>query len=126
MPRTTNFRLSLAVACLIALVGALPPHSYPQETTRPEAELRLFVSPDEGSEVVASIERKMKFVPVADLVGTDGTKWYLVRLDNGATGWLKEPTGEAAKNLESYFKPVPPTISLSTGKDVSSRAGAPS
>jgi predicted aspartyl protease len=119
LPRRDLFRLTLAVACICGSLGgtATPGRTEGSSTTGPER--RLFIAPDENSEIAARIDGKTGYVPVAVVVGSDGATWYLVRSDAGATGWFKESNSDAAKKLESYFKPVSVAISFPNSRDAS-------
>ncbi len=46
--------------------------------------------------------------PLAETVGADGVKWFLVQTKHGSTGWIKSGDAETAKKIESYFKSLPP------------------
>ncbi|HEY7167739.1 MAG TPA: aspartyl protease family protein [Candidatus Binatia bacterium] len=122
MPSSRTLRLTFIASALAACLNVTASHAG-QESSAAKTELRLFVSPDENSAIVATIDRQSVYAPVADIVGADGAKWYLIKSDGGATGWLKESNSEAAKQLESYFKPVPVIISSPTSRETSSRSG---
>jgi predicted aspartyl protease len=82
---------------------------------------------DESSEIVATLNKQQRYIPLAEATGIGGAKWYLVRTDTGAVGWIKKSNEEEVKNLDSYFKPVPVELSLPKPADVpSSRPGSPS
>jgi len=98
------------------------------ETETPQvSEARLFVTADESSEIVATLSKQQAYVPLAEARGIDGAKWYLVRTDTGAVGWMKKSNEEEIKKLDSYFKPVPVDLLFPKPADVpSSRSGSPS
>jgi len=83
-------------------------------------EARLFVAADESSEVLATFNTDERYVPLAEILGSDGNKWYLIKLKSGATGWMKESDREVAQKLDSYFKPVPVDLSFPQPRDLPS------
>ena len=88
-------------------------------------ESKLFVAADESSEVVATFTKQERYVPLAETLGRDGARWYLIKIDSGATGWMKENDKEAAQKLESYFKPLSAEQSFPRLREVpSSSSGA--
>jgi predicted aspartyl protease len=90
------------------------------------SEAKLFVAADEASEVLATFKKQERYAPLAEILGSDGTKWYLIRIDTGVTGWMKESDKEAARKLDSYFKPVPIELSFPQPRDPpSSSASSP-
>jgi predicted aspartyl protease len=84
------------------------------------SEIKLFVAADESSEVVATFNKRERYVPLAEATGIDGAKWYLVKFETGATGWIKETDKEETKKLASLFKPVPLELSFPKPKEISS------
>src|SRR5205085_5291116 len=97
LTRRNLFRLTLAAVCVSGwLAGAATP-ARTEGSSASDPELRLFIAPDENSEIAARIDGKTGYVPVAGVVGSDGARWYLVRSDAGATGWFKESNSDAAK-----------------------------
>jgi hypothetical protein len=56
-------------------------------------------------------------VALAETSGIDGAKWYLVKAETGATGWIKEPDKDEAKKLDSQFKTFSVELSLPKSRD---------
>jgi len=106
-------------------LAALGDASEGQPTQASEA--KLFVAADESSEVVSTFKKQERYVPLGETLGTDGVKWYLIKIDSGAMGWMKESNKEAAQKLDSYFKPVPVELSFPQPRELpSSPPGSPS
>jgi Aspartyl protease len=118
MPQRQTVRLRFVALCLCGCIGVS--NSWAEESAPTPNGLRLFIAPDDNSEIVTTIQADSAFVPIGDLVGGDGAKWFLVRSEAGATGWLKDSNGDVAKRVSNYFKPVPVTISLTDGTETSS------
>ena len=75
-----------------------------RQPTNTVSDIRLFTVPDEASQQVAVFKTDGSLVPLAETIGGDGLKWYLVKTKSGITGWLKGgESGEAAR-IESFFR----------------------
>jgi clan AA aspartic protease (TIGR02281 family) len=89
----------------------------------PSAELVLYLGPDESSAVVTSVKREQTLSPVAETLGAEGAKWYLVKTNTGVVGWIKKSDSDESKKLEEFFRarPVaPPAINISDPPSASS------
>jgi predicted aspartyl protease len=124
----TPSAIAISVFVLFLCINADKGQSYASETETSHVNAtHLFVSADESSEIVATLNKQQRYVPLAEATGVDGGKWYLVKTDTGAVGWMKKSNEEEVKKLDSYFKPVPVELSFPKAADVtSSRAGSPS
>jgi predicted aspartyl protease len=78
----------------------------PDASLSEASELKLFVTADESSDVLATFTTAERYVPLAEILGADGNKWYLIKLESGVTGWMKEGDKAVAQKLDTYFKPV--------------------
>jgi len=101
------------------LLGAAPDQSLNEGS-----EFKLFITADESSDVLATVRTTARYVPLAEMLGGDGNKWYLIKLESGVTGWMKEGDKEVAQKLDAYFSPVPVGDSFPQSKDVSPLTGA--
>jgi clan AA aspartic protease (TIGR02281 family) len=70
----------------------------------PSLELVLYARPDESSAVIASVKREETFSAVAETLGGEGARWYLIKTSTGAVGWIKKTDSEESKKLEEFFK----------------------
>ena len=75
-------------------------------------ELKLFLTADESSEIVAIVNERQRYIPVAEVTGADGAKWYLIKTDAGLMGWIKRSNQEVSQKVDHYFKPVPIELSF--------------
>ncbi|HTN72035.1 MAG TPA: aspartyl protease family protein [Methylomirabilota bacterium] len=110
---------------LLALLKAAAAQSDASELAPPQTNaVRLFLSADESSEVVATLKNQEPYVPLAETSGMDGVKWYLVKAQTGVTGWIKETDKEEAKKLDSHFKTLAVELSFSRPRELSSSPSA--
>ena len=89
-------------------------------------ELKLFVGANESSDVLATFKTTERYIPLAEILGEDGNKWYLIKLASGTTGWMKEGDKGVAAKLDTYFKPVSIGDSFPQSKDVTHATGTSS
>ena len=84
----------------------------PQEPLRQTSETQLFTGPDDSTPVLEAIQKGEVLSPMAETVGTGGTRWYLVLSKSGAIGWIKADNSDESKKLEAFFKSLPnePTV----------------
>jgi predicted aspartyl protease len=80
------------------------PGASASQSFHPSLELTLYARPDESSAIVASVKRGEAFSAVAEIVGGEGAKWYLIKTNTGAVGWIKKDDSEESKRLEEFFK----------------------
>lgn len=80
------------------------------------SEIQLFIAPDESSAVIATLNPDDELSPVADILIGEGIRWYLVKVKNGAIGWIKRKNTEELRKIEKFFKslPVEPSLPVST------------
>ncbi|MGE5306513.1 MAG: retroviral-like aspartic protease family protein [Alphaproteobacteria bacterium] len=67
-------------------------------------QIRLFTGPDESSQQIEVSKFDGPLVPVAETIGSEGVKWYLVKTKNGATGWIKGGESDEAARIEAFFR----------------------
>jgi len=113
--------ISTALFLLFTCVNAFDANGDASDAeTSKASEAKLFATADESSEVLATFQKQERYVPLAEILGSDGTKWYLIKIDTGAIGWMKESDKEAARKLDSYFRPVPVELSSPPPRDLPS------
>jgi clan AA aspartic protease (TIGR02281 family) len=67
-------------------------------------QIRLFTAPDEFSQQMEVSKSDGSLAPVAETIGSEGVKWYLVKTKNGTTGWIKGGESDEAARIETFFK----------------------
>jgi predicted aspartyl protease len=88
------------------------------------SEIRLFTAPDEASAVVAILTSGDEISPLADTLGSENLRWYLVKAKNGAVGWIKNSDTDESRKLEKFFKSLPAETSFPASSVVPSSSAA--
>ncbi len=121
----------LRIAALV-LAGSLAYHPPARAQSQLNAELikepsqvRLLTAPDETSPAAAVVARdEVILSPTAQVLGTGGVKWYLVKAKNGIAGWITAGDVDAGSTLERVFKPIPAELSISSPVEIPSSAAS--
>lgn len=93
------------------------------EIIRDPSQVRLLTAPDETSPAAAVVARdEVVLSPTAQVLGTGGVKWYLVKTKNGVVGWITAGDVDAGSTLERVFKSVPTELSISSPVEIPSSA----
>lgn len=83
-------------------------------------QVHLLTAPDETSVPLATVPRdEILPTPVAQVLGTGGVKWYLVKTRGGIVGWMSAADSDTSGRLESFFKSLPAELSISLPRDIS-------
>jgi len=89
------------------------------EITRDISQVQLLTAPDQSSAPVATVPRdEILASPVAQVLGTGGVKWYLVKTRGGIVGWMSADDSDASGRLESFFKSLPAELSISSPSEI--------
>jgi predicted aspartyl protease len=62
--------------------------------------------------VVAIVKSSDEIAPLADTLGGENSRWYLVKAKNGTVGWIRNSNTDESKKLEKFFKSLPAEPSL--------------
>jgi hypothetical protein len=105
-------RVARLAACLILVSALRISPAWTQSNsgsaaTQPPLRIQVYVSADETSETVGVISPGESITPLAEVQGTGGLKWYLVRIKTGAVGWIKQSDDDHAKKVDTFFKSLP-------------------
>lgn len=103
--------LRLLFAALLVVLFAPPPAGAqtdrPRRPLKATAEIRLFAAPDDSSPPMESVKPDDALLPMAETIGSQGSKWYLVKTQRGVHGWIKAGDSDEAKRIEGFFKSSP-------------------
>jgi Aspartyl protease len=112
---TMNLPLGLPVVSILTLcltasedIRAASSH----QASREESETQIFATPDESSLPVESVKDGESLLPLAEMMGSGGLKWFMVKSRNGNVGWIKAGDNNAAKRVEGHFRSLPNEISV--------------
>jgi aspartyl protease family protein len=78
-----------------------------QQVSAEQSEVQVFTAPDESSLLVESVKDGEPLSPMAEMRGTGGSKWFMVRTKNGNVGWIKAGDNNAAKKVDGHFRSLP-------------------
>jgi hypothetical protein len=102
--------LGLAFIFLSALLLCAPPNApaaSSQQVSAEQPDVQVFTAPDESSLLVESVKDGESLSPLAEMKGTGGLKWFMVKTRNGNVGWIKAGDNNAAKKVDSHFRSLP-------------------
>ena len=107
--------LGLTVVSILILCLTSPPDARAassRQVSREQTEVQIFATPDESSLLVESVKDGESLLPLAEMTGTGGLKWFMVKTRNGNVGWIKAGDNNAAKRLDGHFRSLPNEISM--------------
>jgi predicted aspartyl protease len=110
-----NLPLGLTVVSILTLcliVSADIRIASSQQVSKEKNETQLFATPDESSLLVESVKDGQSLLPLAEMTGTGGFKWFMVKTGNGNVGWIKAGDNTAAKRVEGHFRSLPNEVSV--------------
>lgn len=99
---TATTSAAILLLILIPFVGAQT--AFIRQPLKVTSRLRLFTAPDESSPQIKAPETDDTLSPVAETIGSGGTKWYLVKTRSGIVAWIKAGASDEAKRTEDFFK----------------------
>jgi hypothetical protein len=97
-----------------------------QQVSREETEVQIFATPDASSLLVESVKDGESLLPLAEMTGTGGLKWFMVKTRNGNVGWIKAASSTAAKRVDDHFRSLPNEISVIRSSSKPESASKPS
>jgi predicted aspartyl protease len=77
------------------------------ETSAEQTGVEVFTSPDESSLVVESVKDGQSLLPLAEITGASGLKWFRVKTATGNIGWIKAGDNNTAKTIDEHFRSLP-------------------
>src|SRR3990172_927298 len=108
--------VTVLAACLVLYHHSTRAQSQSDaEIKRDIFQVQLLTAPDETSAPVATVPRdEILSSPVAQVLGTGGVKWYLVKTRGGIVGWMSAEDSDASGELKSFFKSLSAEWSFSS------------
>lgn len=65
---------------------------------------RLFTAPDDSSTQLGAPQLGDTLYPIAETIGSEGSRWYLVKTQSGVVAWIKAGDSTDAKRTEELFR----------------------
>ena len=103
------------ISTISALFLTAPPDARgasSQQVSAEQTQVQVFATPDESSLLVESVKDGESLLPLAEMMGTSGLKWFMVRTKNGNAGWIKAGDNHAAKKVDGHFRSLPKESSV--------------
>jgi predicted aspartyl protease len=116
--------LASLVMCFVGNFVIGEPSDGHAASTALMSEVELFTSPDENSELIEAIRDSGSLVPIAEMIGAGGKKWFMVKSRSGNVGWIMASDTAAAKKVDDHFRALPKEI-YSIGPAVTPSSDAP-
>ena len=104
---TMTLPLRLAFIFISVLFLSAPPDAPAASSQQVQSEVQVFTAPDESSLLVESVKDGEPLSPMAEMRGTGGSKWFMVKTRNGNIGWIKAGDNNAAKKVDGHFRSLP-------------------
>ncbi|HWO40289.1 MAG TPA: aspartyl protease family protein [Candidatus Eisenbacteria bacterium] len=100
----------LYVACLASCLLASDAESQPLviQTGADAGSIVIHLGPDESSPPAGFLKRGESATPIAESIGPQGLRWYLIESRRGVIGWVKKADADTIADVEKAFRPVPP------------------
>jgi hypothetical protein len=111
--------LGLTVVSILILCLTSPPDARAassRQVSREQTEVQIFATPDESSLLVESVKDGESLLPLAEMIGTGGVKWFMVKTGNGNVGWIKAGDNNTAKRVDGHFRSLPNEVSVIRSK----------
>lgn len=130
MTRTLPLGLAFFFISILSLSLSVPadaPAATSQQVSGEQSEVQVFTAPDESSLLVESVKDGESLSPLAEMRGTGGLKWFMVKTKNGNIGWIKAGDNSAAKKVDGHFRSLPiesPVIRSSSMPESASKTPA--
>ena len=69
--------------------------------------ITIYSAPDVESLTIGTLQPGEVTTPIAEVQGTGGSNWFLIKTKAGITGWIKESDSAEAKKAAVFFKSLP-------------------
>jgi len=99
---------SLLFALIVSLCSAVSAQSDPANQPPAQATgIQVYATADDVSPPVGILPPGANVKPIAESRGAGGVKWYLVKIPQGVTGWIKQTDSTEAKKIADFFRKLP-------------------
>jgi hypothetical protein len=70
-------------------------------------EVNVFAAADDGSSVVESVRDGSALVPIGEITGAGGMKWFMVKTKSGNVGWIMAGDNAEVRRIDDHFRALP-------------------
>lgn len=102
--------IALAILTFV-LSAAAPAAGADVESGKNHSPIQIFAAPDDASLVLESVKYADTLAPIAEMIGTGGSKWFMVKTASGNVGWIKAGESYPANKIEAHFRSLPKEVS---------------
>jgi hypothetical protein len=99
--------MALAAALSALFVPSWAASQQPTQAAPQKAVIHVYPEADDASQPLGILAPGETATPLAETQGSGGSKWYLVKIDSGIVGWIKQTDNPQAKKVETFFKSLP-------------------
>ncbi len=116
-PRSKNPRELLLRAAVFVVLSLFSVMRYADAASSPQTpaqsgEVQVFASADESSPVIESAADAKALLPIAEMTGAGGLRWFMVKTRNGNVGWVKAGDKMGAAKIDDHFRSLPKDSTL--------------
>ncbi len=107
--RTKNRREFLLRAAICALASLLNGLSLAADAASgPQGgAVQVFTGADESSPIIEAVTDGRSLMPVAEMTGAGGVKWFMVKTKNGNVGWIRAGDAIVGTKIDEHFRALP-------------------
>ncbi|HWH78494.1 MAG TPA: hypothetical protein VNT76_14025, partial [Candidatus Binatus sp.] len=100
---------AVAILGLAVVIGAARdmPAASAAQTPAKGGEVMLYSAADESSAVIETVRDGAALAPIAEMTGTGGTKWFMVKSKSGNVGWIKASDNAESRRIDDHFRALP-------------------
>ena len=70
-------------------------------------EVNVFAAADDASPLVESVRDGGALVPIGEMTGAGGVKWFMVKTKSGNVGWIVASDAAEVKKIDDHFRALP-------------------
>ena len=78
-----------------------------QQAPAKSSEVMVYTAADESSPLIESVRDGGALSPIAEMTGTGGAKWFMVKTRGGNIGWIKADDQAEARKIDDHFRALP-------------------
>jgi hypothetical protein len=97
---------SIAAVILVTLLTVNAQMLWAASATQ-NREVNVFAAADDGSSVVELVRDGSALVPIGEMTGAGGMKWFMVKTKSGNVGWIMASDAAEAKRIDDHFRALP-------------------
>lgn len=97
----------LSICVTIATHGSASGAASAQAKPVSATQVHVFTSADDTSPLIEAVGDGASLIPMAEMMGAGGAKWFMVKTPTGNVGWIKAGDNSAARQVDGHFRTLP-------------------